>query len=255
MLQYLADVNEFALLALISLFFIGTGLVISWFCINPTTRRILEPYEGVLPTFLGVPAGLFALTAAFMGNSLWDNYTGASNAIRNESQGLAAYIDIGETVPEFKALQLPQIARDYTRSVIEDEWGEKAQKQASPKTEKLFKDLQMATFRANEKIGGTAEANVLMIAYRTIHEGRRGRLAYVRFIVDPVRWFGVMLLALLVQLGIAAIHFPKPKALVIAMPLGTATILTVLCTIALTLSTPYIGWYAVSNAIYLPLLK
>lgn len=72
---------------------------------------------------------------------------------------------------------------------------------------------------------------------------------------DPVRWFGVMLLALLVQLSIGAVHFAKPKALILAMPLGTATILTVLCTIALTLSTPYIGWYAVSHEIYLPLLQ
>ena len=123
MLQYLADENEFALLALIALFFICTGLVISGLCLHPTVRRLLGPYEGVLPTFLGVPAGMFALTAAFMGNSLWENYTGASNAIRLEAQGLAAYIETAETVPEFEALQLPQIARDYTRSVIEDEWG------------------------------------------------------------------------------------------------------------------------------------
>jgi hypothetical protein len=255
MLQYLADENEFALLALIGFFFICTGLIISWFCINPTIRRVLGPYEGVLPTFLGVPAGMFALTAAFMGNSLWENYTGAADAIRLEAQGLAAYIETGETVPEFKALKLPQIARDYTHSVLEDEWGGKAKKQASPKTEKLFKDLQLATFRAAEKKRSTAETAVLMSAYRTIQEGRRARLGYVMFIVDPVRWFGVMLLALLVQLSIAAVHFAKPKALVLAMPLGTATILTVLCTIALTLSTPYIGWYAVSNAIYLPLLQ
>lgn len=123
MLQYLADESEFALLVLIALFFISTGLVISWVCHNPTIRRILEPYEGVLPTFLGVPAGMFALTAAFMGNSLWENYTGASNAIHLEAQGLTAYIETAETVPEFKALQLPQIARDYTRSIVEDEWG------------------------------------------------------------------------------------------------------------------------------------
>lgn len=150
MLQYLADKSEFALLVLIALFFISTALVICWLCRHPAVRRVLEPYEGVLPTFLGVPAGMFALTAAFMGNSLWENYTGASNAIRLEAQGLTAYIEIAESVAEFKTLQLPQIARDYTRSVVEDEWGGKAEKQATPKTEKLFKDMQLATFRAAE---------------------------------------------------------------------------------------------------------
>lgn len=186
-----------------------------------------------------------------MAAALWENYSGAAKAIRIESQGIRSYIQLAETIPRLKEFNLTLAAQEYTESVIKDEWPTMATLKASNQTENKFQSLQIATFQAIDKLGNIAETKALMNAYQSIHDGRNSRLGYVKFDIHPVRWVAVLMLAILMQLGVAAVNSNKPKALVISMALATMTILTALCTMTLTLSNPYVGVVAVSNNAYI----
>ncbi|OZA29244.1 MAG: hypothetical protein B7X83_09480 [Polynucleobacter sp. 17-46-58] len=59
----------------------------------------------------------------------------------------------------------------------------------------------------------------------------------------------------MVQISVALVHLSKPKALITALMIATATVLVPICMIALTLSSPYHGVIAISNAPYLEILK
>jgi hypothetical protein len=51
------------------------------------------------------------------------------------------------------------------------------------------------------------------------------------------------------------VHLTKPKALVTAMVIATVTVLVPICTIALTLSSPYLGVIAISNNPFLHFIQ
>lgn len=255
MLQDLANANELLLISGVILLFVCTGVFITWLCINPRTHKMLSPFEGVVPPFVAVPAGIFALTAALMAASLWENYSGAAKAIRTEVQGLESCVELAQTIPALKTTDLAALSRDYARSVVNDEWTTMAVMEASAVSEEKFKELQMAIFQVASNLNNAAEVKVLLSAYQNIQDGRTSRMSYVNFDTHPARWIAVMVLGLMLQLAVGAVHLTKPKALIIAMPIVTCTILTALCTIMLTLSNPYIGWLSVKSIPYLPLLK
>lgn len=155
MLQNLANEHELILISFLVLFFAMTGIAIFLLCTHQKIQRMQKLCEGITPTLIGVPAIMFSLTAALMATSLWDQYSGAAKAIRVESQGIASYIQLAETVPGFRELELGIRAREYARSVLEDEWeGMGADRNASgaqAKTKDKFQALQIATFRAADK--------------------------------------------------------------------------------------------------------
>lgn len=255
MLQDLANASELSLISGVILTFICSGVFIVWFCTNPRTHKMLIPFEGVVPPFVAVPAGIFALTAALMAASLWENYSGAAKAIRTEVQGLESCVELSQTIPALKATDLATLSRVYARSVVTDEWTSMAAMQDSTATEEKFKELQLAIFQVASSLNNAAETKVLLSAYQNIQDGRSARMSYMNFDTHPARWIAVMILGLMLQLAVGAVHLTKPKALMIAMPIVTCTILTALCTIMLTLSNPYVGWLSVESIPYLPLLR
>jgi hypothetical protein len=255
-MQNIADNYEFLMILAIVSFFITVGSLIAWIFTRPAGRASILSFEGVVGPFFGLPAVLFSLTAALMATSLWENYNVANKSVRSESQGIGSIIDLSRAIPSLRDQNLVLYAKQYAKSVVEDEWQTlSSDGEPSPITKQHYETLRQATFKAVDSLGNNAESKALMNAMQLVSSGRMTRLAFVSFDVHPVRWYAIIVLAILVQLVVAFVHLTKPKALVAAMAIATATVLVPICTIALTLSSPYLGVISISNNPFLHFIK
>ena len=251
MLNINAD-DEIELVLFIIFVFIAIAVIITSIFLSPKTRPLMLQYEGVVAPFFGLPAVLFSLLSALMGTSIWENYNVASQAIKAESQGLIQIISLASTLPELKDNNLANATRMYAKSIIEEEWQTlTSDRKDASKTVEKFIVMRSDLFKAANQLNNNAESKVLMNAFQTVNNARSIRLAYASFDVHPLRISGILLLALLVLVTVAFIHAAKPKSLVVAMFIATATVLIPTCLVALTFSSPYIGVISISNKAYL----
>ena len=224
--------------------------------IRPRFSALIQQYEGVVAPFFSLPAVLFSLTAALLATSVWDNYSVATKAIKNESQGILNIISLAESVPLLKGTNLSASAKAYTQSIIDHEWGTLAtSRSASQVTNEKFIDLRAEIFKTSNLLSDKAESKALLGAFNSINSARETRLAYASFDLHPVRWYAILFLGALVLIAVAFIHSSKPKALIVTMTISTLTILTPLCMIALTFSTPYQGMISLSKTPYLQIVQ
>ena len=244
--------DEIELVLFIIFVFIAIAVIITSIFLSPKTRPLMLQYEGVVAPTAGLPAVLFSLLSALMGTSIWDNYNAASQAIKAESQGLIQIISLASTLPELKDNNLANATRMYAKSIIEEEWQTLTsdRKDASETVEK-FIAMRADLFKAANELNNNAESKVLMNAFQTVNNARSIRLAHTSFDVHPLRLSGILLLALLLLITVAFIHIVKPKSLVVAMSIATATVLVPICLITLTFSSPYVGVISISNKAYL----
>ena len=248
MLQTLAERYESLMIVMIILSFTGTGLVLVWIFTSARRRPSVLSYDGIVGPFFGLPAVLFSLTTALNATSLWDNYAVATKAVRGESQSLMTIISLAESIPALQSSGLVDHARSYARSVVEDEWETLSPgMEPSAVTRTRYVQLRAALFDAIDRLGDSAEARTLQAELQHFSVARATRLAYVSFDVHATRWYALIALAILVQAAVAFVHIPKPKALKAAMCIATLTILVPLCTMAVTVSTPYQGMVAISS--------
>lgn len=237
-------------------FFSFSAILITWFLVSPGKRNLVAPFEGFVAPFFSLPAILFSLIVALMATSVWENYTIATKAIRSESQSIMNIISLANSIPSLKNSQLDKASKQYTRSIIDDEWETLSNHQVhSPTTKMYFEDLRSQVFEAVDSLKNSAESRALFNAFQTINTARETRLAFVSFDVHPIRWYAILFLALLVQITVGLVHLPRPKALIVAMTITTLTVLVPICMIAFTLSSPYHGVISISNAPYLEILK
>ncbi len=199
---------------------------------------------------------MFSLTAALLATSIWDNYSTATKAIKNESQGILNIISLANSIPIPKEIDLSGSAKRYTQSIISDEWKTLSKNRSiSPDAEEKFIAMRAATFKAVNTLPNRAESKALLNAFNSVNSAREMRLAYAAIDVHPIRWYALLFLGVLVLITIAFIHSSKPKALMLVMPISTLTIITPLCIISLTFSSPYQGVISISNGPYLQILR
>lgn len=249
MLQILAEDHELLMVVSIILFFTTVAFGITWVFTVVQKRPMIQRFDGVVPTFLGLPSVLFSLTVALMATSIWENYSLANKSVRSESIALGTIVELAETEPSLKKGPLALYAKNYARSVIEDEWQTLSTRGVhAAVTKKHFDLLRQTTFEAVDSLDNNAQARTLMNAIQTVNEARKTRLSFVSFDIHPVRWYASIILAVLVLLVVACIHVSKPKVLPFVMGISTVTILLPMCTIAITLSNPYVGLISISNS-------
>lgn len=141
--------NELSLMLIIITAFVMAAIIITWAFVSPNNRPRILAFEGVVAPFFGLPAVLFSLMSALFATSIWDNYSVATKAIRNESQSILNLVSLADSIPALKNTKISEYAKEYTRSVVEDEWQTlSADKTPSPKTKNQFNQLRTEIFRS-----------------------------------------------------------------------------------------------------------
>lgn len=255
-LQNLFFKTELSLILALCIGFIGLSAIITALFVSSKSKSLLEKYEGLVAPFFSLPAVLFSLTAALLATSVWDNYSVATRAIKTESQSIMTIISLANSAPYLKDSNLVPSAKIYIKSIVQDEWKTLATGRSnSPITDEKFIAMRSEIFKAVNTQPDKAESKALLNEFYAINTARETRQAYASFDLHPVRWYAILFLAVLVLISVAFSHSTKPKALMVAMSIATLTVLTPLCILALTFSSPYQGLISISHAPYLQIIK
>lgn len=214
----------------------------------PAWRQAALRYNGVVAPFFVSAGTLFALMTAFLGSAVHDSVRNANQAVMQEREGALRIITLAEALPgNGPAGRLPDLTRTYIHSVLDHEWPLPAARFNAPQTEAALVGLLGAI--ADREIASTA-GNAIQAAFlraaEGISAGRVTRLGLSRPDADNLRWTGVLVLGLLTQLSVAAVHLDRLRPQVLALILSTSATIAALGVVA-TAERPFSGLLAVSR--------
>jgi hypothetical protein len=167
---------------------------------------------------------IFALFLAFHANSIWVH----------KSQAERAFIEAGTSIKRMDEMLSPteldlpearlQLQR-YVKYVFKDEWRTSRNRRPSERADGALRDLQAQVVLASRTVPAPA-ASQLNSLLNDVARTRSERLWLGSNYTEVVSWLGVLVLGLLTHLAVAAVHFDRPRAGLVALSLlalGTTT--------------------------------
>lgn len=178
----------------------------------PRSRGWAGRFGGVVAPFFGAVSVLFGLLTGFLANDAWERNRQAGRAILAERDAAVALYDLSlATVSDMSGLRTA--LRGYLDAVVGDEWERQRDGFSSPKAKTALTALtrEVADPRLAAQSGLVSHAALLDLVGR-IRTARGDRLALAEQYSDQAKWWTVILLALLTQVGLALVHLDKPRA-------------------------------------------
>lgn len=184
---------------------------------------------------------------AFLGNAVYDTVRTANQAVMQEREAAIQIIDLARARDETPAIaRLPDLTRTYVKAVLAHEWNLPEQRFSAPEAERAYAALLDAIADPKiARVGGSAIQAALLRAAQDIGSARVVRLTLRSPRADHFRWIGVLLLGVLTQFSIAAVHLDRIRPQILALLLCTAAIVVSLGVIAMT-ERPFEGALSVS---------
>lgn len=243
------DLPDWQIIAVLTGGFTLTGVLCVTLSFMGFARPVAVRYQGVVAPFFVSAGTLFALMTAFLGSAVHESVRSANLAVMQERAGALRIIVLAEAQPHNPAAKdLPDQARAYVRSVLNHEWPLPVGRYNAPQTEMALKRMfSTVAHHDMAAIGGTAIQSAFIRALEEISAGRIARLGLSRPDADNLRWLGVLILGLLTQFSVAAVHLDRVRAQVLAVLLSTAATITALGVVATT-ERPFSGFLSVSRA-------
>lgn len=226
-----------------------SALLFSWTSFSARTRPTVVTFQGVVGPFFVSTGTLFALMAAFLGSSVHESARSGANAVMMEREGAIQVMDLALAMPDrAHADRLVGLTRDYIRAVVDIEWHMRQGRLSAPQADAAYRRLLDAI--ADTEIWTSAKPplqRALLDAAQEISSGRLTRLSVRGKQVDQIAWIGVLVLGLLAQWSVGAVHLDRRRPQALALALTTSAIVTALGVVALT-ERPFSGWLALSPA-------
>lgn len=202
------------------------------------------------PGVFAIPTHLFALSSAFLGVAVWENFNHHFDAVSKEGEALVAYVNYVESVPSIRDSNLISSAQAYVKSATNEEWKMIAtDKRRDPNTDLLMRDLISKTLLAasNPNLSNPI-ASGLIQAVQGINTSRNARLGMIYIgRPHPLQWYCVLLLGFMVQISLLANYAENPSQSKSSLAIGTISMLIVLSLIGLSVN-PYTGSISISNS-------
>jgi hypothetical protein len=227
------DLPTFALFAVLILFYGITTAIIMWLCARSPLKARISALNGVVAPFFTAVSVLFALLTGFLGNDVGDRNKRAWQAVNTESTAAHAVYTL--SVASASDMQDIRTAlRDYLQSAIKDEWPDLANKGASPKTEEAYaRLLREVSDPGIAQAAGNPVHNALLNGVLRLGEARSARVAIASDHTTELKWISVLILGLITQISLAAVHLDKTRAQLTAIVLFSCAAVVALGLIAL----------------------
>lgn len=233
-----------------------TGALINWLTFRSPAKVWIAGFQGVVAPFFVSAALPLGLMTGFLASDIWDANRQAARAIQQEADAVSMLIALdvpaaSRPAPSQPAPSQPggvaETARAYMRSVIEDDWPRRATGNGAPITTERFSALTRAVATGHAEQTGVQTA--MLAAVGRIADARSTRLSLMGSHTSALRWSVVLLLAVLTQMAVAAVHLERRRAQAVALILSTSASVVTIGLIA-ALDQPYHGAYQVSPAPY-----
>jgi hypothetical protein len=241
------DLPAWSIVLLLALLLGATGALIHAVCFRPPHRALVASFFGVHPPFFVSPGLLFALLTGFLANNAWVENRQAVTLLIAERDGAASVIALGAAIPS-EAPRLQSLVRNYLQAVVTDEWpSPRSQSPPPPAAAALTALLNAVTAPELGRQTSPPLQSALIAAVQRIADARAGRLALSEAPTEDAKWFAVLLLAVLSQTGVAAVHLEQQRAQALALTIFTSSAVVLLSLIAVC-ERPYHGSRQLSHA-------
>lgn len=188
------------------------ALSLCWLSFASPLAPLARSWKGVVPPFVGVPATLFGLLMTFLSQDVWDANRQAYRALALEREHLATLVTLTDTGGP-GAAELPPSIRAYVEAVVGLEWKTMEDGEKSPETEAA---LNMLTRAASAAKVEPAFRQVLIDTVMKLRSAREQRLAVAGAFPDDRKWTAVIVIALITQISLAAVHLDRARPQLLA---------------------------------------
>lgn len=157
-------------------------------------NRDHSSYAGYIYNAMGV---VFSLVFAFITVLVWQNYNGVNDAVTKEASNLNNIYRLYSAFPPEIDTAGKAAIRDYTHSIIEEDWPLLSKDQFNIASYQKFLKIESEIIRYQPKTAGEINAHQQMLRLITDSaELRRSRVYNAKFALDPPAWVGLVSSAL-----------------------------------------------------------
>lgn len=241
------DLPDWMTILVLLLGYSGTAALCVGLSFLPMFRPAALRYQGIVAPFFVSCGALFGLMTAFLGSAVYDTVRTANQSVMQEREAAIQIIDLARVRDDTPSIaRLPGLTQAYVKAVLEHEWNLAEHRFSSPEAERAYGALLDAIADPEiGRLGGNAVQAALLRTAQEIGSARVVRLTLRSPRADQFRWIGVLLLGVLTQFSIAAVHLDRIRPQILALLLSTGAIVVSLGVIAVT-ERPFDGALAVS---------
>ncbi|MGQ0444998.1 MAG: bestrophin-like domain [Beijerinckiaceae bacterium] len=220
-----------ALILSLVAFYTATSLVLVRLSFGALVGPWVRSYRGVVAPYFGAIVVIFSILTGFLANDVWDRSRRAAAAVRGEGASLISLHALAA------ALGAPHIAidraiRGYATAAVYHEWPSMENGEASPEAEAAQDKLLQAVVQADTGPGNAVLDSFLLDTALKIREARGNRLALSSDLSEEFEWACVLLMAVMAQISIAAVHLDAVRAQIAAMAIFIVSVIIVIGLIA-----------------------
>jgi len=184
----------------ISLFVLAsvTGLVLVQHLVPIERRKQHNDVAGFIYAVLGIA---YAVLLGLVVVAVWEQFQTARDTANREADELAELFWLGHRLPQTEGHRLQDLARSYSRVVVDDEWPLMARGESSPRAWALIDEIRLTVQNMNPET--EAELVLYEQGLERVHDladARRDRLVEAREGIPVILWV-VLVVGAIVTVG------------------------------------------------------
>lgn len=220
-----------ALISILAAFYSVAALVLFRLSFGARVGPWVRSFRGVVAPYFAAIVTIFSILTGFLANNVWDRNRRAAATVRAEGASLISLHALAA------ALGTPHIAIDrairvYAIAVVDMEWPRMQNGESSPEAEAAQDELLETVAQSDTAPGNAALDSFLLNTALRVRDARGERLALSSDFSENFKWTSVLLMALMAQISLAAVHLDEARAQIAAMVIFTASIILVIGLIA-----------------------
>ncbi|MGV0963779.1 MAG: hypothetical protein ACOYBT_07820 [Polynucleobacter sp.] len=210
---------------------IATGalvvLTIFWFLDRSPFSSWFKKSEGIVASFISVPAFLFGLVISTFATGVWNNHVAANSSLINEATAIRTLVRISQTLQTQDGQELTSATNNYVTFIVDTEWPSMANGNRESNEDSLIQ-LEILTNKingiANTLNQSSSVVHRLYSSIDSLHHERLVRLSLAYDRISFVRWPSIYALAFLLLFTVGLLQLRSPRAMKITLTMGALCI-------------------------------
>jgi hypothetical protein len=247
MIRAWLDLPALGIFATLCALYLGVTLALFVLTFRSPLRPRIGTLTGVVAPFFSAVAILFGLLSGFLANDVGERNRQAVRAVQTEAGELRNIYTL--SVASATDMHEIRIAlKDYARSATQNEWPEMLNGADAGLSNAAYDAMlhRISDPSITRDASGAVHVAMLNAAVR-VGIARADRLSLSSDHTNDLKWISVLILGMMTQISLALVHLERPRAMLAALLVFTASAIVALGLIALQ-EHPFQGMFRVSPA-------